>query len=59
MQPLYFVRHADGSFSEADPQPRMITTSDLLDTPKVATESDPGQERAGGGSGEGVCAHQQ
>lgn len=39
MQPLNFVRHEVGSYSEADPQPKSLTTSDSLDIPKVANES--------------------
>jgi hypothetical protein len=38
MQPLYFVKHADGSYSEAVPQPQLSLISGSQDKLKVATE---------------------
>ena len=59
MQSIYFVRHADGSFSEANQQPQLCTISGLLDTPEVATESGLETENVGGGFGVGVCGLQR
>jgi len=59
MQPLYYVRHVDGSYSVADPQPRLFPTSGLPDTPKAATEFGLETVNAGDDSAEAAYARQQ
>lgn len=59
MQPLYFVRHADGSFSEANPQPVPCTTSDFVGTREAATEYALETGSAVCDSGAGECGLQR
>ena len=56
-QPLYFVRHADNSYSQVDPQPSFISGSP--DKPIVANEFAPVLSSAGDDSAEEGCALQQ
>ena len=41
MQPSYYVKHADGSYSLAEPQPAIDFKADLQDKPAVAIELAP------------------
>ncbi len=59
MQPLYFVKHADGSYSEADPQPQLLTTSGSPETPEAASGYGLEMASAGDGSVEEAYALQQ
>ncbi len=59
IQPVYFVAHPDGSYSEADPQPVLLPISDLPGTQAVAIESLPLPDRVADDSVAAVCGRQR
>ena len=55
--PVYFVKHADGSFSVAEPQPVPAPIADLLGKPIIATGSHLQTVSVGDGSVVEECSH--